>query len=223
MFPCFHRRRFHRSGLSRRRFVAALAAVDSERPSGVWVHGFNPFPNKVHFTLGEAAVASGWLGRGVNLLEWDWNRATRASMRPKVNVEAARGQGERLAASLIAAGIAPGRTELIGHSLGCVLAAAAARSWSVQTGERVARVTLLEPLRGNHEVIFDVEQLASNADRVENHWSPGPSGFGAPAARPDVVDVRRPGRTPIRGLILPHRSNHVDVLRQLLPSEELFR
>lgn len=190
--------------------------IDPERPAVVWVHGFNPFPNKVHFTLGEAAVASGWSLRDLNLLEWDWNRATRASLRPQVNVEAARGQGERLAASLIAVGVTPGRTELIGHSLGCVLVAAAARSWCAQTGDRVRQVTLLEPLRGNHATIFDQEQLASNADRVENHWSPGLSGFGAPAARPGVIDDRRPGRTPARGLLLPHRSNHVDVLRQYL-------
>ena len=66
------------------------------------------------------------------------------------------------------------------------------------------------------QVIFDVEGVADAANWVENLWAPGLSGFGAPANRAGVVDIRTPGSTPLRGLFLAHRMNHVDVLRRFL-------
>jgi pimeloyl-ACP methyl ester carboxylesterase len=190
---------------------------NSALPSVVIIHGFNPFPKLVRFDLGPAARCGALTsGAPVNLFVWDWNLATKASLRPQVNVENARRQGIMLAESLGELGIAPHRTHLVGHSLGCVVAASAARrSWEL-TGERTDQVTLLDPLRGNHEVIFDVEGVADAANWVENLWAPGLSGFGAPANRAGVVDIRTPGSTPLRGLFLAHRMNHVDVLRRFL-------
>ena len=200
------------------RFIPACdevgGAFDANRRSVVFVQGFKPFSKCVHFELGVAARQGSFGGSDVNVWEWDWNQATMASLRPAVNVVNAQGQGESLATALVAAGLTPSGTELVGHSLGCIVVAAAARHWSETTGERVAVVTLLEPLRGNHGTIFDDERVADYADRVENRWSPGLSGFGAPASRAGVSDIRTPGRTPVRGLVLPHRMNHVDALRQ---------
>lgn len=201
--------------------TASSATYNPALPNVVVIHGFNPFPNLVRFDLGPAARCGALTaGAPVNLFVWDWNQATKASLRPQVNVENARLQGELLAEVLGDMGIAPSRTHLVGHSLGCVVAASAARrSWEL-SGERTDRVSLLDPLRGNHAVIFDVEGLAGTANWVENRWSPGLSGFGAPADRAGMVDIRTPGSTPLRGLFLAHRMNHVDVLRRYLRDGE---
>jgi hypothetical protein len=72
---------------------------------------------------------------------------------------------------------------------------------------------LLDPLKSQHQLIFEQLAATKTALRVENDWAPGLSGYGAEANYPGVVNVRVPGATPLRGLVNPVRSNHLHVVR----------
>src|SRR4051794_15815908 len=68
---------------------------DAARPTLVFIHGYNPMPRTVHFTmadrLAEALARRG--GPALNLLSWEWNAATSESLHPRTNVENAVVQG----------------------------------------------------------------------------------------------------------------------------------
>lgn len=189
--------------------------VDGCKPTVVITHGFNPCPRCFHFTFPQtyASIIRCRWGSNVNVLFWNWNADTFVSLRPQVNAQHAADQGRCLAAALLARGVKPQCTQLIGHSVGCIVMASAAQSLLHCTGEPVAKLTQLDPLESQHELVF--EQLAAyrTAMQVENIWAPGISGYGAEAPYPGVLNIRVPGATPIRGAINPALSNHLHVVR----------
>ena len=186
----------------------------------VFIHGLNLAPGIVHFEMGqrlaEAIARRREPGPGFNVLAWDWNAATFAGLRSRANEEVAVQQGGALAAALRRAGIAPGRTHLIGHSSGCIVAVSAARGLAAGPGQAVARLTLLDPAAIHHPLVFDQLAAGSSALRVENFWTPGPSGYGREAARAGVRDVRIDGPSPYLGLVRPSRSNHLHLVQWYL-------
>lgn len=197
---------------------AGLRPFDPPDPAGptvVFIHGFNPLPRHLRFTMGEqlaAAVARRHGPGAINVLEWDWNAATFVGPRPKANDDAAEAQGPPLADALTLAGIDPGRAHLIGHSNGAIVAASAARLLAAR-GRVVAQVTYLESATLYHDRVFQQAVGPTIARRVENIWAAGPSGFGRAVDRPGIVNVRVDGRTPYLGVVLPTHSGHLDAVR----------
>jgi pimeloyl-ACP methyl ester carboxylesterase len=197
-------------------------APDPSRPAVVFVHGFNPTPRTVRFTMAER-LAEGIARRGgppVNVLSWSWNAATYVGLNPRVNAENNVAQGQRLAAELLARGVSPWRTHLIGHSAGGILAASAARALRAWTGQPVAQVTLLDPAAFYHDVIFERLAAPACARRVENYWAPGPSGYGRAVGYPGVANVRVDAPAPWLGAVDPLRSAHLHVVRWYLATVE---
>jgi pimeloyl-ACP methyl ester carboxylesterase len=184
------------------------------RPTVVFIHGFNPLPRAVHFTMSEQVAGSlaRRVGPAYNVFAWDWNAATFLSLDPRVNNEGAVAQGRALAAALQRAGALPARTHLIGHSSGSIVAASAARSLSVDHGRPVAHLTLLEPAAAYHPLVFVRLTAGVLARRVENYWSPDPSAYGRAVASPGVENIRIDGPQPLVGVIRPLRSSHMYVV-----------
>jgi pimeloyl-ACP methyl ester carboxylesterase len=191
---------------------------DRQRPTLIFVHGFNPTPQIVHFTMTErlAEAAGRRFGAGLNVLGWEWNAATLVSMSPDANREETIHQGHRLAASMIAAGVDPGRTQLIGHSSGTIVVAAAARELLSRYGRGLAQLTLLETAASYHSIVFGHLAAGTAARVVENYWVPGPSAFGRAAAYAGVRNCVAPSRSPYFGLVCPLRSDHLYVVRWYL-------
>lgn len=196
--------------------------VDPERPTIVFVHGFNPLPMVVHFEMAERLGEA--LGRrpggcGFNVLDWDWNAATCAGLRVSSNIEAAVAQGPRLADALLRSGVEPGRLHLVGHSAGSLVATSAARSLAAR-GRPAAQLTLLEPAAFYHPALFERLAAGSAATRVENYWAAGPSGYGRDAVYPGVFNACVRGETPWLGLVVPTRSGHIDIVRWYVATAE---
>jgi hypothetical protein len=187
---------------------------DPARPTLVLVHGANPTPGIVHFTmaerLAEAVARRG--GPPWNVMAWDWNAATVGGLTSRANEAAAVRQGPLLAGALWQAGLPPERVQLIGHSSGCIVAASAARTLCSAYGRPPAQLSLLDPAILYQDVIFDRLAAGSSAARVENIWAPGPSGYGREIARAGVWNVRVDGPTPYLGTVNPFRSSHLHVV-----------
>lgn len=191
-------------------------------PTIVFVHGINPTPRLVHFTMAER-VAESLARRGAppcNVLGWDWNAATVESLRASPNTEAAVRQGPMLAGTLWAAGVDPARTHLIGHSSGGLVATSAARVFARGLGRPVAHLTLLEPAAFYHSILFERLEAGSLAPVVENYWSPGPSAYGREVRSPGVWNVRIDGPASYVGVVNPLRSDHLYVVRWYLETIE---
>jgi hypothetical protein len=189
-------------------------AFDPALPTVVFVHGMNPLPQAVHFTmaqrLGEAMAQRG--GSDFNVLGWDWNAATFVGLHRSANFQAAVDQGRTLAATLQHAGADPSRLHLIGQSSGCMTATAAARSLVEWSGRPIAQLTLLDPAVSYHGLVFDQLAAGSTARRVENYWTPHPSGYGRQENKPGIWNYRLDGPTPLLGTVLVSRSNHWHVI-----------
>jgi pimeloyl-ACP methyl ester carboxylesterase len=181
------------------------------RPTVVFIHGFNPLPRMVHFTMAEqvAGALAGRVGPRFNVLGWKWNAATFVSLSPRVNNDSAVVQGHALAARLRGLGVGGAQLHLIGHSSGSIVAAAAARMFAFQYGQPVTQLTLLEPAAGYHPRVFEDLSAGSTARRVENYWSPDASAYGREVAAAGVQNIRvdRPPRSS-----LARRSSHLYVV-----------
>lgn len=191
------------------------AAPDPGRPTVVFVHGFNPMPRTVHFEMARRiaeALARRPGAPPFNALGWDWNAATFDHWQARRNVEDAVAQGHLLASALLAAGLAPGRVHLVGHSAGGLVAASAAWDLRHRYGLPVAQLTLLEPAAFYHDTLFGRLAAGTLATRVENYWSPGPSGFGRAVPHAGVANYEVAGPTPYFGVVCPLRSNHLAVV-----------
>lgn len=188
------------------------------RPTVVFVHGFNPLPRAVHFTMAEqvAGALARRCGAAFNVFGWDWNAATCVSLDPRANANGAAAQGRALAAALCRAGASPERLHLIGHSSGCIVATATARTFALEYGRLVAQLTLLEPAEGYHAFVYERLAAGSSARRVENYWSPGPSGYGREVASPGVQNIRIDGPHPYLGMVSPRSSSHLYVVQWYL-------
>lgn len=176
---------------------------DPAKPAVVFIHGWNPAGRAFHFTIAQqlsAAIAR----RGeppCNVLAWDWNGATTVGLRARDNREGAVEQGRRLASALLASGLPAWRVQIIGHSLGCVVAASAARTLRDATGQAVARLTLLDPATAYHDYVFDRFAPTSACARVEHYWAPGTTGFSREAPHAGVLNYRI---DPPHGLCFAH-------------------
>jgi len=185
------------------------------RPTVVFIHGFNPLPGALHFTMSEqvAGALVRRVGPGFNVFGWDWNAATFVSLDPRANGDSAVAQGRALAAALLRSGALPARTHLIGHSSGSIVAAAAARTLAFEYGRPLAHLTLLEPAAGYHPLVFERLAAGSSAQHVENYWSPGASGYGREVAAPGVVNIRVDGPRTYLGVVSLRRSGHMNIVR----------
>jgi pimeloyl-ACP methyl ester carboxylesterase len=195
---------------------------DPRLPTVVFIHGINPLPRVVHFTMAER-VAESLERRGgppFNVLGWDWNAATVESLRAAPNSEAAVRQGPALAWALWRTGIDPARTHLIGHSSGAMVATSAARTFVTNFGRPVAHLTLLEPATYYHEIIFERLGAGSLAPVVENYWAPGPSAYGQEVTLPGVRNYRIEGPASFVGVVCPLRSDHIHIVRWYLETIE---
>jgi pimeloyl-ACP methyl ester carboxylesterase len=192
------------------------------RPAVVFVHGFNPMPRTVHFTMPEqvAAAVARRGGPALNVFAWNWNAATFVSLVPSANGDSAVAQGRALAAALWRAGAAPARTHLIGHSSGAIVAASAARSLAFEYGHPVAHLTLLEPAGSYHDVVFERLAAGASARRVENYWSADPSAYGrsAPYHGVENFQVNREPRGPVSPR--PRRTSHMYVVEWYITTIE---
>lgn len=192
-----------------------FAAVDPSRPTVVLVHGLNPFHPWVHFNYGGAyarTVASRTIF-GPNVLAWDWNAATLPGFRLNTLDRNAMTQGLALAEALRRAGVDPGRLHLVGHSHGGIVAATAARVLSDGTGRPVARLTLLDPIRAHHPILFGQLRATTAAARVDHLWADGHSGFGGEARYPGVANRRLPPRLGVLGFFRPLHVDHLNAMR----------
>jgi hypothetical protein len=184
------------------------------RPTVVFIHGFNPLPRILHFTMYEqvAGAAARRGGPALNVFGWDWNGATCVSLAPRANGDAAVMQGRILAAALWRAGARPASTHLIGQSSGTIVAAAAAQTLAFEYGQPVAQLTLLDPAAGYHDVVFERLTAGSLARRVENYWSDDTGAYGREASYHGVENIRvnRPPRS--GGLIPARRASHLYVV-----------
>jgi pimeloyl-ACP methyl ester carboxylesterase len=113
-----------------------------------------------------------------------------------------------LAAALRGRGVDPQCTQIIGHSLGTLIAAQAAVSLS-DLGP-MAQLTLLDPPTLLHEELFCKLTAQRHACLVENYWAPGISGLGSAAHYRGVHNYELPpGEAPVRGILDLSVSNHV--------------
>ncbi len=185
------------------------------RPTFVFIHGFNPIPHALHFTMGErlSEAVARRSGAAFNVMAWNWNAATMVGLRGSRNDANAIEQGRALAAALRSVGLAPSQVHLIGHSSGCIVAASASQSLAATTGQRVAQLTLLEPASMYHDSVFDRLAPWASAHVVENYWAEGPSGFGRHAPYPGVRNWQVPTPHPYLGVVSPQHSSHLGVLR----------
>jgi alpha-beta hydrolase superfamily lysophospholipase len=151
------------------------------------------------------------VGPAFNVFGWDWNAATFVSLDPRANGDSAVAQGRALAEALLRSGAMPARTHLIGHSSGSIVAAA--RTLAFEHGRPLAQLTLLEPAAGYHSLVFERLAAGSSAQRVENYWSPGASGYGREVSAPGVVNFRVDGPRSYLGVVSPRRSGHMNIVR----------
>jgi pimeloyl-ACP methyl ester carboxylesterase len=191
---------------------------DPARPTLVFVHGFNPTPHLVHFTMaqrfGEAAGRR--FGGGLNVLAWEWNGATLVSLRPETNRENTIHQGHMLAAALMGAGLDPARIQIIGHSSGTIVATAAARELMARCRRPLAQLTLLETATSYHSTVFERLAAGSSATVVENYWIPSPSALGKAVGYAGVRNWMLPSQSPFFGVICPLHSDHLYAVRWYL-------
>ncbi len=185
------------------------------RATVVFIHGFNPAPRALHFTMSEqvAGALVRRVGPGFNVFGWNWNAATFVSLDPRANGDSAVAQGRALATALLRSGALPARTHLIGHSSGSIVAASAAQTLAFEYGRPVAHLTLLEPAAGYHPLVFERLAAGSSAQRVENYWSPGASGYGGESAAPGVVNIRVDVPRSYLGVVSLRRSGHMNIVR----------
>lgn len=185
------------------------------RPTLVVVHGINPVPHVVHWTIAQRLGEAVEIRRGpaLNVLGWDWNGSTLIGLNPRGNDEHAVVQGRRLCKALLDQGLRPGQLHLIGQSSGAVVVASAARSLLAATGQSVAQVTLLDPAVAYHELIFKRLTVGSCGGRVEHYWVPGPTGLSREVTIPGVADRRVDLTGAWRGSIRPSHWAHMNVMR----------
>ncbi len=184
--------------------------IDPAKPTIVLTHGWNPLPKRIHMTFASSSAEAikHRCGDRYNLLSWDWN-AVKVSPFQNQPIHIGRQQGRMLAAALRARGVQPQNTQVIGHSLGAIVAVQAARCLS-DMGP-MAQLTLLEPPAVYHEEIFCKLGATQYARVVENYWAPGISGYGGVVYHQGVQNHK-----PIRGIVDLSISNHVHVLRWYL-------
>ena len=186
--------------------------IDPSKPTIVLTHGWNPLPKQIHSSFGcsGAKALKCRCGDSYNLLSWDWN-AVRVSPFNEEPFRIGRCQGKMLACALRARGVNPRCTQIVGHSLGSLVATQAAVCLS-DLGP-MAQLTLLDPPTSLHEELFCRLGAQRHACVVENYWAPGISGYGGVANFCGVCnyEIER-GNAPVRGILDLSVSNHVNAM-----------
>lgn len=184
--------------------------IDPARWTVAVVHGLNPYHPRLHFTIADKYAES--IGRrygpSVNVVGWDWNAATMPSYRATIIRQNAAAQGQALGMALYQSGVQPSSLHLVGHSSGCITAICAARVLMERTGQRVARITLLDPSVPEHHLIFEELGVVSLTQSLEHVWVPGLSGFSRPVYQPGVTNLCVPGPRGALGLLTPLHLDH---------------
>jgi hypothetical protein len=195
--------------------ASPMTPADAGKPALVVAHGLNPFHPFAHFAVAEryGEINGARYGNALNVLGWDWNGCTGSGLLRHERQDSPVAHGRRLAHALLAQGLDPARIHILGQSTGCVVAASAARQIACQTGQPIARLTLLDPLSADHVLIFGDLAVATAASRVEHYWVPGLSGFGKPAADPRVLNYQLNGPRGALGLVNPTRTDHLHAVR----------
>lgn len=190
------------------------AHIDPSLPTFVVTHGWNPLPNRYRLTTPEAYCRKIRARHGgqVNVLAFHWNSRGQGS--PHANVANATQAGHSLGHMLLARGVDPTQTTMIGHSMGTIVIASAAKTMHAQTGMCTQKLTLIDgPKRKLPILVRDLNAIGC-ADAITNVWAAGMSGLGAPLHCPKVVNIRAPKR--IRGrcrhILHPARNNHIDIV-----------
>lgn len=187
--------------------------IDPSKPTIVITHGWNPLPKRIRTTFGCAGANAlkCRCGDSYNLLSWDWN-AVKVSPFNDEPFRIGRCQGRMLASALRARGVNPRCTQIIGHSLGTLVATQAA--YCLRDLGPTAQLTLLDPPTSLHEELFCRLRAQNQACVVENYWSPGISGYGGEANYRGVRNYNiGHGNAPIRGIVDLSVSNHVYAMR----------
>lgn len=190
------------------------APIDPSLPTYVVTHGWNPLPNHVRLTTPEAyahRIRARFRGR-VNVLAFHWDSRGQGSYDAN-NVNAVR-SGVLLGQMLLERGVDPGRTVMIGHSMGTVVIAAAANSLHLQTGRVTKRLVLIDGPKRRLQIAMRDLRASQCARAVVNVWAPGLTGLGGPLNGHNVTNIKAPDRTswqPGRSLP-PTPTNHLDVL-----------
>jgi pimeloyl-ACP methyl ester carboxylesterase len=189
--------------------------LDPGKTTILIVHGLNPFHPFAHFSVGPRYAEALRLRYGAlyNVAYWDWNAATGNGLHESKERCLAVSQGYRLADQLVAQNIEPSRLHLIGQSAGCMLVAATAQRLAHRTGTPVGCVTVIDPARLEHGLIFEQLRVGLNAHIVEHLWVPGFSGFGAQANYPNVRNITLQGPRGWRGLVRVTKSDHLHAVR----------
>lgn len=188
--------------------------VNPSLPTFVITHGYNPTPNHYQLTTPQAYALKirSRFGGNVNVLSFHWDSRGQGS--PQGNNANAIGAGTTLARELIARGVAPANTTMIGHSMGTVVVTTAANAISRQTGSCTRKLVLLDAPMRRHPLL--VEAIESTcAMEVNNIWADGISGLGAPINHPRIRDYQAPIRQSQAsglGWSDPARNNHIDIL-----------
>ena len=184
-------------------------AIDPSKPTIVVTHGWNPLPKQIRTTFGLSAAKAlkCRCGDSYNLLSWDWN-AVKVSAFNDEPLRIGRCQGKMLASALRSRGVNPRCTQIIGHSLGTLVATQAAVCLSDRGP--MAQLTLLDPPTSLHEELFCRLGAQRHACCVENYWVPGISGYGGKANYRGIRNYEiEQGHSPMIGIIDLSVSNHV--------------
>lgn len=192
-----------------------MTSIHPVLPTVVVAHGANPFHRALRYAIAEryAEAFGARYGPAVQVLAWDWNADTlRHLPLAKPNIDHVAHQGQLLASAIIAAGVDSSRLHLIGQSSGCVVVTAAARSLT-NGGRPPARLTVLDPARIYHDLVFVTLGAGSAASRVDHVWVDGMSAFGMDAPYPGVRNTRLDGTRGVLGLVRPMHSDHFASVR----------
>ena len=188
------------------------APFDPNKLTIVVTHGWNPLPHRIRLTTPHAYAQAicQRCGNQANVFSFDWNAESFVSWSGKINSSNAMGKGRQLARELEQWGVRPENTWLIGHSLGALLMSQTAAELGKY--QPIARLTLLDAVRIQHDTIFRDLNVRAHATCVENYWATLPSGVGKFCRYHGVYNRFVRGKSPIRGAINPARGNHAYVV-----------
>lgn len=195
--------------------AAPDSPINPSLPTYVITHGYNPLPGFVRLSTPEAYASKlrACHGNQINVLTWHWDSRGQGSHH-RNNQNATR-SGRGLANALIARGVVPEQTTMIGHSMGAVVISKAANCIFYETGRCTQELVLIDAPKRRLPIILHELNVTECATVVKNVWASGLSGVGAPVNDPRVMNIAAPSRRRrigCRGPLCVARNNHMDVV-----------
>ena len=140
-------------------FRGANKPFNFRRPTYVYIHGWKDKADSSNSKIIYEALSS----RGANVINVDWSMmaAINSVLQPTKAVTATQQVGETVADFLIKTGLPLTSVTLIGHSLGSLVAASAAREIKSRTGKPIAELVALDTAFGD----YDIDGRTSRIDR----------------------------------------------------------